>query len=740
MIHVDRNSVPPPSSLQGSEALEARERAEAFFSGPPERRRQQTFEFERPIYRATDVLAALNRLFAGKCAYCETVYGPVTRLFVDHFRPRSSALRLNGTFDQDHYFWLAYEWFNLYAVCIDCSTSKGQRFPIAKRPARLGADEDELPKEEPMLLDPCRDEPEHHLVFQENGLVASETERGQITIEVLSLNRPSLEEARVEALASVRDVLTGFERALEAGSTPAGKFTHRFEALLDLRGPYAAMRRQFAAAWLDTHWPDLERVLGWTRTAPGATERASDAVPVVSQVDQKRAQRSYGKFQSKHEAYTVQSKTGGAAFYLAPRSIRRVQIRNFRNIRDLTMTFPESQGSWTILLGENGTGKSSVLQAITLALIGRTYRNRLPVEPSGIVRRGAKTASVRVWLNGIRGPITMTFTERSRRFLGAPQEPKALLLGYGATRLLPRAGRHAPATPGFASVDNLFDPFTPLKDSEEWLLGLEAERFDSVARSLRKILPLDPGDELVKTPASGKSPARVHAKTGRALLTLDQLSDGFQSVVALATDIMQVMMHRWPTSIEFAEGIVLIDELEAHLHPKWKMQIVLSLRELFPRVQFIATTHDPLCLRGLRDGEVAVMRRQPTVGVYASTDLPSIQGLRADQLLTSEHFGLSSTIDPKVEALFDEYYALQVKARPSPDDGARLGELRRTLAGMELLGKDQRERLMLEAIDLFLARSRSEADPEDRQRMREHAIARAAEVFATEPPVPIGPQ
>ena len=98
---------------------------------------------------------------------------------------------------------------------------------------------------------------------------------------------------------------------------------------------------------------------------------------------------------------------------------------------------------------------------------------------------------------------------------------------------------------------------------------------------------------------------------------LEDLSDGYQSVVALATDLMLSLLARWP-SVDVAEGTVLIDELGAHLHPRWRMRIVTSLRQVFPRVQFLSSTHDPLCLRGLGDGEVVVVKRDEAGEIVAA--------------------------------------------------------------------------------------------------------------------------
>lgn len=91
---------------------------------------------------------------------------------------------------------------------------------------------------------------------------------------------------------------------------------------------------------------------------------------------------------------------------------------------------------------------------------------------------------------------------------------------------------------------------------------------------------------------------------------------------------------RFSASLAFSRAVVLIDEIEAHLHPRWKMRIVTALREALPNVTFIMTTHDPLCLRGLRAGEVMVFRRIESrapdslpVVVEQLEDLPDVGSL-----------------------------------------------------------------------------------------------------------------
>jgi hypothetical protein len=248
-------------------------------------------------------------------------------------------------------------------------------------------------------------------------------------------------------------------------------------------------------------------------------------------------------------------------------------------------------------------------------------------------------------------------------------------------------------------VSNLFSPFTPLVDATSWLLKLEEKqqkRFLLTRWALKALLDLGEDDDIY---SDGEN---ILVKAHGTEVPLDYLSDGYQSVVALTIDILEIVLSRWPEP-EKAEGIVLLDEIGAHLHPSWKLRIVSSLRSFLPRMQFIVASHEPLCLRGLYDGEVVVMRRDADQVVRTITDLPPIQTLHVDQLLTSEHFGLLDTRSKFIEDQFTDYYRLLAKESLTGEEEERLAVLRRDLESERRLGKTRRERLMLEAIDRYLA-------------------------------------
>ena len=155
---------------------------------------------------------------------------------------------------------------------------------------------------------------------------------------------------------------------------------------------------------------------------------------------------------------------------------------------------------------------------------------------------------------------------------------------------------------------------------------------------------------------------------------------------------------------------MLIDEIGAHLHPRWRLRIVTALRNLMPRIQFVVTTHDPLCLRGIVDGEVVVVRRNSEGDIVALTDLPPVTGLRIDQLLTSEHFGLGSTDDPEVAELWESYYRLMALTRPTDEQKKRLDDVRARLDELEQFGTTERERLLLTSAADYIAQRRETGD------------------------------
>lgn len=151
----------------------------------------KAFSFAR--YKETSVKNALEKLFYGKCAYCESFYAGLQPVDVEHYRPKGEV---EGVFGHPGYWWLAMEWSNLLPSCIDCNRRRNQKtpkpgedrmvalradgdfdrsrsilsgkqsaFPLMEGSAHAAQPDEDVEAEKRLLLDPTRDDPDRHLVF-----------------------------------------------------------------------------------------------------------------------------------------------------------------------------------------------------------------------------------------------------------------------------------------------------------------------------------------------------------------------------------------------------------------------------------------------------------------------------------------------------------------------------------------------------------------------------------------------
>jgi hypothetical protein len=200
------------------------------------------------------------------------------------------------------------------------------------------------------------------------------------------------------------------------------------------------------------------------------------------------------------------------------------------------------------------------------------------------------------------------------------------------------------------------------------------------------------------------------------------VSSGFRSVLAMVCDIFEGLLRDKAVrerGFTEAEPIILIDEIEAHLHPRWKMQIMGAFRRVLPRAIFIATTHDPLCLRGMHDREVLVLSRvrredandqQMPVVVETIAELPNVENLTVEQLLTSDFFAMFSTDSPDAERKLAELGSLLARRaagdRLSGEETRALDFLEREVALSLPLGSSEVQRLVQQAVADYLQRRR----------------------------------
>lgn len=140
----------------------------------------------------------LSRAFSNKCVYCERVLGKARDRELSLIRPSQLECEHSEKPGQDHYWWLNWEWSNLVLTCHQCNWNKGASFPIAGSQVKVGGRGLSLQNEKPLLLDPCLDFPDEHLLFKDDGEVvaADGSIEGRTTIDILDLNRSELVQAR----------------------------------------------------------------------------------------------------------------------------------------------------------------------------------------------------------------------------------------------------------------------------------------------------------------------------------------------------------------------------------------------------------------------------------------------------------------------------------------------------------------------------------------------------------------
>lgn len=182
MRYVDRNAVAAPVSLTDADGAGMKEldKARLHYMQPG------TGSYDFRAYKGEDVVAALRELFKKKCAYCESNFEAVSPIDIEHYRPKGGV---KGDNAHRGYWWLAAEWENLLASCIDCNRERYQHvgvdgmtqreldaitrilsgkkdaFPIAGARACLEGDDHAL--EDPLLIDPTRRDPDQHLIWEE---------------------------------------------------------------------------------------------------------------------------------------------------------------------------------------------------------------------------------------------------------------------------------------------------------------------------------------------------------------------------------------------------------------------------------------------------------------------------------------------------------------------------------------------------------------------------------------------
>lgn len=438
---------------------------------------------------------------------------------------------------------------------------------------------------------------------------------------------------------------------------------------------------------------------------------------------------------------------------VAPVYIRSVHIENLRafDVLDLSVAPPDEQrGAWVVLLGENGTGKSTVLRAITLALAEPDYASAMFTESSSraLYRRDpSPPAHATVDLGGQTYTAAIETGDGGRETLRTSSDPpngaareRPFVVAYGCRRGTADGGRDQKVVVDrLDDIGTLFDaPGRALVIAEAWLKDLALAHFQNevgaahIYEVVRHVLVGDgvnegilPGVRSMKIaesvvwfegPDVGKAP-------------LAALSDGYITTTGWVIDLMARWVKHCRTRQQAVprnftremRGVVLIDEIDLHLHPRWQRDLIPSVRRVFPNLTFVVTTHNPLTVIGARDGEVFVLRRRESRRVEARPlDLPV--GLRADQVLTGEWFGLATTLDPETFALWERHYRALRSGLKAGDPS--LHEMERELAKrLGTYASTSVDRIALDVAAEVMGDHPQDMTPEERSVARDRILA-----------------
>lgn len=207
MIRIQKSKVPPEKLAQDGKKRR-RSHCSSYSRNPTVYQSgERTFSFDRTIYTHTSVKQALIEAQHSKCCFCERLIG--TDGDVEHFRPKQAHQQATGdSLQRPGYYWLAYEWDNLYLACSGCNQRHKQNlFPLQNPTDRANNHRQTIDTEQPLFIDPGKDNPEEFIGFRgEIAYAIEENLKGKVTLDSLKLNQRSLPEARLQRLQLLKSL------------------------------------------------------------------------------------------------------------------------------------------------------------------------------------------------------------------------------------------------------------------------------------------------------------------------------------------------------------------------------------------------------------------------------------------------------------------------------------------------------------------------------------------------------
>ncbi|ATG37818.1 putative ATP-binding protein involved in virulence (plasmid) [Phaeobacter piscinae] len=759
MIFFDRGDRPASLEPKNEREFGRVQRVIDDYMSLPEREREQTDV--PPVWRERleeIVFRALMSSNDGNCAFCSVSESRE----VYRFRPPAYAEPIKKAEGAASYLWLAFDWENLFPICRNCRPEQPAYFPVDGYRAARNSD---LKQEKALLFAPGElseryARPYQHFLMRFSGQIEGLTRRGKIFVDHFRLNQFDTVGKRWDALGDFMETLTGLhhDAAFRDGGpfmAKGGEHRQGFKYLL-LARLVEKMMDQVGVEWSRSPYRIDETLRGLLDrddyrsllSAAGDTIQHEDAAEDMAGLSESRE--------------GVRKRIETDPTYV-PR-LHSVSLTTYKSLETIGFDLPvvpptpaqngmktqilksakTSHAPCLLILGENATGKSSILEGIALTLMPGEMRDalnlkvpRLTLDPAYMGDPGKAPVLrseivvqlhpldelpgqvLRLSIDGEDG------AQQPFQFSQTPEGPVPMVFAYGAHRLY--GAKKRPSE--LRHVETLFQNDRHLPDPEVWLRKLKKDDLNEVVSALRHLIQIDGRfDSINVDPRTKKSSITFvkerEGKEYRLTQQLDVVSSGYRAVMALVCDVLEGLASKVGSVRAAREtpAVVLIDEIEAHLHPRWKLQIVTGLRRALPQATFIITTHDPLCVRGMFANEIFALNRYQNAK-NAGLNLPemvervdgfeNIESMTIEQLLTSEMFQLFSTDDPALD------HAVAEAADDLASTSAVRSQVSEIVDGALPIGRTDLSRLVQEAVFEYLQdrRSRNSTDQKE-ARMR----------------------
>lgn len=416
--------------------------------------------------------------------------------------------------------------------------------------------------------------------------------------------------------------------------------------------------------------------------------------------------------------------------------LKEIELVNFKCHEHLKLSFCTEDKKkpirkTTFMLGENGTGKSAFLKAIALITAGSNALGEVLGNPDEWVKNGKKYAEVTALITTAEGEerqlklkitrghyLKEIIDDNSDTLLLIDQairkaDRNYFVVAYGASRRLNREESRLFNTstksrsPRSSNIVSLFNPDASLISLTSWAMDLDYSNkagsgIQTVKAALNKFFV-----ENVKFKTIDKKKKQLIFSTPDGEVPLEQLSDGYQNVAAWVGDLMFNITntfkdHKDPLK---ARGLLLIDEVDLHLHPIWQRQLHTFIKTKLPNFQIVATTHSPLTAQQAEEHELYALKREgKKVELLPFIGDPS--KLLVHQILMTPVFGLPTDESLVVEKKKEEYDKLKSKTKRTIKERSKLTslakEVREITPDRYTNAKQKREIALLEKLETRL--------------------------------------